>query len=70
VGDFFVTLAAADISIVTPIVHRVLVALIAEIKRSVMNTAVAAAVRVVVVLVHLESFKPETCLLVGVPWSR
>jgi len=42
--DFLVTPAAADIPIVTPIVDRVLVSVIAGIKRSSMDTAVAAAV--------------------------
>ena len=55
--DFLVTAAAADAPIVTPIVYRVLVPVIVGIKRSLMDTAVAAAVRVVVVLVNLESFK-------------
>jgi len=57
VGNFFVTLATADAPIVTLVVDSALVSVLAEIKPCLMDTTVAAAVRVVVVLVNLESFK-------------
>jgi len=53
-GDFFVTPAAANAPIVIPIVDRVLVSVIAVIKRSSIDTAVTAAASVVEVLVNLE----------------
>jgi len=55
VSDLFVTLAAADASIITPSVDRVLVSVIVRIKRRWMDTAVPATVRVVVVVDNLEN---------------
>jgi len=63
--DIFVNLPAADAPIVTPIVDRFLVSAIAGINRSLMNTAVAAAVRVVVFVVNLEDFKSRPGFLMG-----
>jgi len=55
--NFLDTPAAAHAPIVTPIVDRVLVSLIIGIKRSAMNPALAAAVRVAMVVVNLEDFE-------------
>jgi len=63
--DFLVIPAAADASIITPIVDRVLVSVIAVIKSSSMDTAVAAAVRVVMVVVNLEGFESQHLFKVG-----
>jgi len=63
--DFLVTPATADAPIVTPIVDRVLVSVIAGIKRSSMDTAVAAAVRVVMVVINLESFESRHVFWIG-----
>ena len=57
--DFLATPAAADAPIVTPIVGTVLVSVIAGITPSSMDTAVAAAVRVVMVVVNVEGFKSK-----------
>ena len=54
--DSLLTPAAANAVIVTPIVDRVLMSVIAAIKPSSMDTAVAAAVLVVVVVLNLEDF--------------
>ena len=56
-SNFLITPAAADAVIVTPIGDRVLISVIAGIKRSSMDTAVTAAVGVVVVVVNLEDFE-------------
>ena len=63
--DFLVTSATADAPIVTPIVDSVPVSAIAGIKLSTMDTAVAAAVRVVVVVVNLEDFKTRYIFWIG-----
>jgi len=64
-GDFLVTSAAAHGPIVTPIVDMVLVSAIAEIKSRSMDTAVAAPVRVVVVVVILEDFQFRQVFWIG-----
>jgi len=56
-SDFFITLVAADAPIVIPSVDRVLVSVIVGMKSSLMDTAVAVAVQVVVVVVNLENFE-------------
>ena len=63
--DFLVTPAAADAPIVTPIVYRVLASAVARIKCSLMNTAVAAAVQVVMVVVNLEDFELRHVFWIG-----
>jgi len=63
--DFLVTPAAADALLFTPIVDRVLISVIAGIKRSLMDTAVTAAVRVVVVVVNLEDFESRHVFWIG-----
>jgi len=64
-SDFLVTPAAANAPLVTPIVDRVLISVIAGIKRSSMVTAVAAAVRVVMVVVNLEGFESRHVFWIG-----
>jgi len=59
------TPAAADAPIVTPIVDRVLVPLIAEIKASSIDTAVAVAVRGVMVVVDLEGYESRHVFWIG-----
>jgi len=63
--DFLITPAAADTVIVTEIVDRVLISVIARIKRSSMDTAVGAAVRVVVVVVNLKDFESRHVFWIG-----
>jgi len=63
--DFLITPAAADAVIVTPIVDRVLISVIAGIKRSSMDTAVTAALSVVVVVVNLEDFESRHVFWIG-----
>jgi len=59
-GNFFLTLATADTPIVTPSVDRVLVSVIVGIKCTLMETAVAAALGIVLVVVNLENLNFES----------
>jgi len=63
--DFLVTLATADALMVTLIVDRLLVSVIAGIKRCSMDTVVAATVRVVVVVVNLKEFELRYVFWIG-----
>jgi len=63
--DFLVSPAAAYAPIVISTVDRVLVSLIAGSKRSSMDTAVAAAVGVVMVGVNLKDFKSRDVFWIG-----
>jgi len=63
--DFLVTPAAADARIVTSIVDRALLCVIAGLKHSSMDPGFAAAVRVVMVVVNLEGFESRPVFWIG-----
>ena len=54
---FFVTPAAAEPPIVTPCIETVLVSIVGRVKHSLMDTAIAIAVRAVVGVFHFKGFE-------------
>jgi len=63
--DFLITPAAANAAIVTPCGDRVLVSVRAAIKCCTMDTALAAAVRMVMVGVNLQDFESRHVSWIG-----
>jgi len=63
--NFLVTRATTNTAIVTPNVDRVLVSVIAGIKRSSVDTAVPAAVWVNMVVVNLKDFESRYVFWIG-----
>ena len=62
---FFVTPTAADAPIVTPCIDRVLVSGVGRVKQSLINTAIAIAIRAVTRVFNFERFKSGHVFEIG-----